>query len=141
MERLSRWAPLMLGILRIMTGLLFFEHGSSKLVGFPPFGPGGSPLQQPPLFSFLGWSGILEFFGGGLFIPGFCTRPVAFLLSGEMAVGYFYAHAPRGIFPMANLGEMAVLFTFVFLYFVFAGAGTLSVDGMLERRRAAKAAG
>jgi len=141
MERLARWRPQMLSILRIMTGLLFFEHGSSKIIGFPPFGPGGQPLQQPPLTSLLGVSGILEFVGGAVFIIGLCTRPVAFLLSGEMAVGYFIAHAPRGFFPMANMGEMAVEFTFVFLYFVFAGAGDWSVDAMLERRRQAKAAG
>ena len=141
MDRLALWAPRMLSILRIMTGLLFFEHGSSKIIGFPPFGPGGQPLQQPPLMSLLGASGVLEFFGGVLFILGLFTRPVAFLLSGEMAVGYFIAHAPRGFFPMANLGEMAVLFTFVFLDVVFAGAGDWSVDAALERRRMAKAAG
>ena len=136
MERLSRWAPLMLGILRIMTGLLFFEHGSSKLVGFPPFGPGGSPLQQPPLFSFLGWSGILEFFGGGLFILGFCTRPVAFLLSGEMAIAYFlrYAFESRGIFPVTNGGEIPTLYCFIFFYLSFAGAGEWSLDAMLARK-------
>jgi putative oxidoreductase len=141
MDRVAVWAPRVLSLLRIMTGLLFFEHGSSKILGFPPFGPGGSPLIQPPILSVLGVSGVLEFFGGGLIVLGLFTRPVAFLLSGEMAVGYFMAHAPRGFFPMANMGEPAILFTFVFLYFAFAGGGEWSLDSLLARRRIAVVAG
>jgi len=135
MDKVAAWAPRVLSLLRIMSGLLFFEHGSSKILGFPPFGPGGGPLHQPEILSLLGVSGVLEFFGGALIILGLFTRPVAFLLSGEMAVGYFIAHAPRGFYPMANLGEPAILFTFVFFYLVFAGGGEWSVDSLLARRR------
>ena len=137
MDRLNAWAPRVLSLLRIITALLFMEHGVMKLFDFPAPVPG---MPHPlPMMGMV--AGILESVGGGLVLIGLFTRPVAFLLSGEMAVGYFVAHAPNGFFPMANMGEMAVLFTFVFLYFVFSGAGDWSVDAALERRRMAKAAG
>jgi putative oxidoreductase len=117
----------MLSVLRIMTALLFLEHGTSKLLGFPPSPPhpGAPPFE---LISMIGFSGILELVGGVLLFLGLFTRVTAFILSGEMAVAYFMAHAPNGFFPMLNHGEPAVLYCFVFLYFVFAGGGAWSVD-------------
>ena len=128
----AAWAPCVLSILRIMVALLFFEHGLQKLVGFPP---AVQPLPDP-LPPILLASGILEFFGGGLFALGLFTRPVAFILSGMMAVAYFTAHAPRGFFPINNMGELAIVYSFVFLYFFFAGGGTWSVDALIARKKA-----
>ena len=122
--------PRMLSVLRIVTGLLFLEHGTAKLLGFPL-----SPNPGPAVFSLLGVQGILELVGGFLILIGFLTRPVAFILAGDMAVAYFMAHAPRGFFPTLNGGQLAILFCFVFLYFVFAGGGDWSVDEELARRR------
>jgi putative oxidoreductase len=120
--RVAAWDTYLLSILRIMAGLLFMEHGMSKLFNFPP-----GPLH--PSFPALLWfAGVLECFGGALVALGLLTRPVAFLLSGEMAIGYFTAHAPRNFFPMVNGGDAAVLYCFVFLYLVFAGGGAWSVD-------------
>src|SRR5205814_8675840 len=90
----SNWSPWLLGILRIVAALLFLEHGTAKLFGFPPF-----PMGEVQLFSLLGLAGILEFVGGMLLLIGLFTRPIALVLAGEMAVGYFMAHAPRGFFP------------------------------------------
>jgi putative oxidoreductase len=116
------WAPRMLSILRIMAGLLFMQHGMSKLFGFPS-------ASMHPVFPHLLWfAGVLECFGGALLALGLFTRPVAFLLSGEMAIGYFTVHAPKSFFPLLNGGDAAVLYCFVFLYFVFAGGGEWSVD-------------
>lgn len=120
----------MLSVLRIVTGLLFLEHGTQKLLGFP-----ASPNPGPALFSLLGVQGILELAGGFLILIGFFTRPVAFILAGDMAVAYFMAHAPRGFFPTLNGGQLDILYCFVFLYLVFAGAGTWSVDEQLARSR------
>jgi len=124
------WAPRVLSILRIVTGFLFMIHGAQKLFGFPAPMPGGGP----PLMSLFGIGGILEFFGGLLILLGLFTRPVAFILSGEMAVAYFMMHAPAGFWPLLNRGEAAVLFCFVFLYLAFAGGGPWSVDSLLRRR-------
>jgi putative oxidoreductase len=129
--RLERWRPQMLSVLRIMTGLLFLQHGTQKLFNFPPrpSGPG------PDLMSLLGLQGMLEFVGGIMIILGLFTRPVAFILAGDMAVAYFYAHAPRGFFPIAtggNAGELAIMYCFVFLYLMVAGAGAWSVDAQRE---------
>jgi putative oxidoreductase len=118
------WAPRMLAVLRIMVALLFIEHGTQKLFGFPP--PMGG--EGPPLFSLLGLAAVLEFVGGLLILVGLFTRPVAFLLAGEMAFAYFLAHAPKSFFPALNGGDAAILFCFVFLYFSVAGAGAWSVD-------------
>ena len=118
------WAPRVLSLLRIVAALLFIEHGTVKLLGFPHV----EGFPQPPLVSMLGLAAILEVFGGLLLLVGFLTRPVAFLLSGQMAVAYFMAHAPNGFFPVLNGGEGAILFCFIFLYLAFAGGGAWSVD-------------
>jgi putative oxidoreductase len=118
------WAPRMLSVLRIMTALLFMAHGTQKLLGFPP------SEFSPSLWSLLGVAGVLEMFGGALLVFGLFTRPVAFVLSGEMAVAYFMAHAPQSFFPILNGGEAAVLFCFIFLYLVFAGPGPWSIDAL-----------
>ncbi|MGC2463449.1 MAG: DoxX family protein [Steroidobacteraceae bacterium] len=127
---IASWTSRMLSVLRIVTGLLFLEHGTQKLLGFP-----ASPNPGPALFSLLGVQGILELAGGFLILIGFFTRPVAFILAGDMAVAYFMAHAPRGFFPTLNGGQLDILYCFVFLYLVFAGAGTWSVDEQLARSR------
>jgi putative oxidoreductase len=129
-EGLERWTPQALSVLRIMTGLLFLEHGTQKLLGFPP-----SEHAFPALFSLMGLQGLLELVGGFLILIGLFTRPVAFILAGDMAVAYFMAHAPRGFFPTLNGGQLAILFCFVFLYLVFAGGGEWSVDAQIARRR------
>ena len=123
---IGSWSPRMLSVLRIITGLLFMEHGTQKLFGFP-----SSPNPGPALLSLLGVQGILELIGGLLILIGFLTRPVAFILAGDMAVAYFMAHAPRGFFPVLNGGQLAILYCFVFLYLFVAGGGVWSVD---ERR-------
>jgi putative oxidoreductase len=126
---LDRLAPYMLSILRIMAGLLFFEHGLAKLFGFPPHG-------QMPAFMELEWfAGTIEFAGGTLVTLGLFTRAAAFLMSGEMAIGYFLDHAPRSFFPLLNGGDDVVLYCFLFLYLVFAGAGPLSLDALVWRKR------
>jgi putative oxidoreductase len=122
------WSPRMLSVLRIMTGLLFLEHGTQKFFAFP--GPG--PALTPLLFV----QGLLELVGGILIVIGLFTRPVAFILAGDMAVAYFYAHAPRGYFPTLNGGQLAILFCFVFLYLFVAGGGVWSVDEQRSNRRA-----
>ena len=126
---IERLAPYLLSILRIMAGLLFLEHGMAKLFGFPPHG-------QMPGFLELEWfAGTIEFTGGALLALGLFTRATAFIMSGEMAIGYFLAHAPKSFFPLLNGGEAAVLYCFVFLYFIFAGAGPWSVDALLWGKR------
>lgn len=125
---LARWSPQLLGVFRIMTAFLFMQHGGQKLFGYP------TASQNPPeLFSLLGFAGILEFFGGLCILLGLFTRPVAFVLSGQMAVAYFMAHAPNGFWPLANRGELAVLYCFAFLYLAAAGGGAWSLDNLLRR--------
>jgi putative oxidoreductase len=119
------WAPRVLGLLRIVTALLFMEHGSQKLLGFPA-GDHGSP----ELFSLIWFAGFLELVGGFFILIGLFTRPVAFLLSGEMAFAYWMAHAPKAFFPALNGGDGAILFCFIFLYFAFKGPGAFSADAM-----------
>jgi putative oxidoreductase len=126
----ASWTPRLLSVLRIITGFLLIAHGAQKLFGF--LAPPGAPT--PPLVSVIGFAGILEFFGGLLFLIGLFTRPVAFILSGLMAVAYFMAHAPGGFWPLQNKGELAVLYCFVFLYFSVAGGGEWSLDRLLRRR-------
>ena len=120
----------MLSMLRIIVGLLFLEHGTQKIFNFPP----RTPPRAFELFTLTpGLAGVMELVGGILIVLGLFTRPVAFLLSGQMAFAYFMAHAPRGFFPIAmggNGGELAVLYCFVFLYFCFVGAGVWSLDAM-----------
>ena len=120
--------------LRVMTGLLFMQHGVQKLFGLlvDPARPWGGP---PPMFSQFWIAGVLETFGGALIVLGFLTRPVAFLLAGEMAVAYFQAHLPRSFWPIRNGGEPVVLFCFIYLYLFAVGAGPYSVDAALRRRR------
>lgn len=142
----ARWAPFHLSILRIMASLLFIAHGTQKLFDFParPAPPGAPEGAGPPpfdLFSLIGMAGILEFFGGLLLLIGLFTRPVAFLLSGMMAVAYFIAHHPRTFYPVNNGGDAAILFCFLFFYLFFAGAGPLSVDAHFARRRDVAAGG
>ena len=118
--------------LRIASGFLFFQHGYPKLFGTLP---GSSQIKEPAeLLSIIWWSGFLEVVGGFLILIGLFTRPVAFLVAGEMAVAYFWRHAPRGFWPAANGGELAALYCFVFLLLAAAGAGIWSVDGVLRRR-------
>jgi putative oxidoreductase len=130
----SRWTDTLLSVLRIVAALLFMQHGAQKLFNFPP---SGSPVPSAPfsLMSQMGLAGVLEFFGGMLLLFGLFTRPVAFILSGEMAWAYFQAHAPRGFFPIMNRGELPALYSFLFLYFAFAGGGRWSLDALLRRRR------
>ncbi|RMH21133.1 MAG: DoxX family protein [Gemmatimonadetes bacterium] len=128
-------AHLTLNALRIVTGFLFAAHGAQKL-----FGVLGrdAPVE---LMSLMGLAGVLEFFGGLLVMVGLFTRPVAFVLAGEMAVAYFMVHAPRGFWPLMNRGEPAVLFCFIFLMLAANGGGALSLDGWLAARRRGKLAG
>jgi putative oxidoreductase len=118
------WAPYLLALLRIVTGLLFLEHGTAKLLDFPLI-PGMGQMMPHGLLLF---TGLMELVGGALIIVGFLTRPVAFILSGYMAAAYFMAHLPRGFFPVLNQGEAAILYCFVFLYLAVAGAGAWAVD-------------
>ncbi len=135
-DRLSLFAPQVRSILRIMTGLLFLQHGMQKLLGFPP-----SDHGVVPLLSILGVGGVLELVGGALIVLGLFTRVTAFVLSGEMAVAYFMFHLaggagkPGGFFPAVNGGDAAILFCFVFLYLVFAGPGPWSLDARRRPRR------
>ncbi len=126
--RLNGYAPFALAALRIMSGLLFLAHGTQKLLNFPPrSGP------APDLASLSGAAGLLELVGGVLIVLGLFTRPVAFVLAGEMAFAYFIAHAPRNFFPALNGGDAAILFCFVFLYLCTAGPGALSLDARRGR--------
>ena len=128
---MSNWSSQLLSVLRIMSGLLFLEHGASKLLGFPPSPmPSHGPFQ---LFSMMGFSGVLELVGGTLLAIGLFTRITAFILSGEMAFAYFIAHASHDFFPMVNKGELAVLYCFVFLYLAAAGGGPWSLDRLRHR--------
>ncbi len=117
-------APQLQSVLRIVAGLLFLEHGTGKLLGFPH----GLPFIDKMPEGLLYFTGSMELVGGVLFTLGFFTRPVAFILSGFMAAAYFMAHFPMSVFPAINMGEPAVLFCFVFLYFAAAGAGPWAVD-------------
>ena len=127
------WTPYFLSILRIVSAFLFMQYGSTKLLGFPAeIMPGGGTAA--PL-SLAGIASILGLFGGALLFVGLFTRPVAFVLSGEMAVAYFYGHAPQGIWPILNQGAPAILFCFLFLYISAAGPGPWSIDTALKRRK------
>ena len=125
----AQWSPRLLSVLRIVAAFLFIEHGLQKFFGFPAPLPGGGP----PLSTLPGAGGIFEFVGGLLLLFGLFTRPVAFILAGEMAVAYFTVHARRGFWPLLNGGELAVLYCFVFLYLAAAGGGPWSVDRVWQR--------
>ena len=127
----ASWTPRLLSVLRIIAAFLFIAHGAQKLFGF--LAPPGMPSFAP--FSQMWIGGVLEFFGGLLLLFGLFTRPVAFILSGMMAVAYFQMHAPGGFWPLQNKGELAVLYCFVFLFLSVAGGGEWSLDRLLRRRR------
>jgi len=134
-SRLPAWLPgVTHAALRIMTGGLFMQHGVQKMFGLlvdPSRGPWNGP---PPTFSLIWFAGVLEVFGGALIVLGLFTRPVAFLLAGEMAVAYFQAHFPRSFWPVLNGGEAPVLFCFIFLYLFAVGAGPFSIDALRRGR-------
>jgi len=117
---LEKWRPYFLSILRIVAGLLFLQHGLSKFFGFPTAGP--------PMSTLLYVQGVIEVLGGLLILLGAYTRPVAFILAGDMAAAYFIAHYPKSFYPLVNGGDAAILYCFLFLYLVFAGAGPWSLD-------------
>ena len=121
--------PWALSLLRIVIGLLFLEHGTSKYLSLPVSQMTGA---SPTTLS--GFNGLIEIIGGALLVLGLFTRPVAFILAGDMAVAYFLAHAPRGFYPLLNGGELAIVYCFVFLYIAPAGAGPLSIDYLLSGR-------
>jgi putative oxidoreductase len=123
----SRYAPQVLSIVRIMVALLFFEHGLSKLFGFP------QAATVPALFSLSWFAAAIELVGGALLAVGLFSRMSAFVMSGEMAFAYFISHAPRDFFPINNRGDAAILYCFIFLYFAFAGGGPWSLDAVLAR--------
>ena len=133
LEALSKYQPQALAVLRIVTALCFMAHGTQKLFGFP-----ASEMGSPELFSLMGLAGILEVFGGLAILVGFFTRPVAFVLAGQMAYAFWFVHVPMmgqgAVIPVSNGGDAAVLFSFVFLYLVFAGPGAWSVDTMRKSR-------
>jgi putative oxidoreductase len=122
-DSLMVWAPRVLSVVRIMAALLFLEHGTTKLLGFPAG-------TQPAMFTLSWTQGVIELVGGLLLAIGLFTRPVAFILSGDMAVAYFMAHAPQSFFPIVNRGDAAILYCFIFFYIFFAGPGPWSLDAM-----------
>jgi putative oxidoreductase len=128
----SPWPSRMLSILRVVTAAVFITTGTMKLFNYPPMPPGVPPIT---VMSQMWIGGMLEVVGGTLFLIGLFTRPVAFILAGEMAVAYFQFHFPQSFFPTVNGGVAAVLDCFIFLYFVAAGAGIWSVDAMIARSR------
>lgn len=132
LQQLTSKSSITLGVLRIMSGLLFMAHGTVKFLSFPAGQYAGSG------WSFSGpsaYAGVIELVAGALIALGLFTRPAAFLASGTMAAAYFMAHAPRSFWPINNGGDAAVLYCFVFLYFVFSGPGALGLDAMLGRKR------
>jgi putative oxidoreductase len=135
-NRLNRWTPEALGALRIVSGLLFLAHGTQKFLSFPAGERAGSgwAFDNPGSYA-----GVIEIVTGLLIAIGFLTRPAAFLASGTMAVAYWLAHAPQNFFPVNNGGDAAILYSFVFLYLVFAGPGAFSVDGPARALEAADA--
>lgn len=124
----ERWAPHAVGLLRIVTALLFIEHGTAKLLGFP-----ATEMAQPPMWSLFWVAGCFELIGGILLLLGLWTRWVGLLLAAEMAVAYWYVHAPQSPFPLVNHGESAILFCFIFILLAVLGAGEWSIDKILAR--------
>ena len=126
---LSRWQPQLLALLRIVAALLFMEHGLAKLLHFPVPQPG----VPDPLPTILVAAAVIEIVGGTLVTLGLFTRLAAFIMSGEIAIGYFMAHAPKSFWPIVNMGEAAILYCFIFLYIAAAGPGAWSIDGARTR--------
>jgi putative oxidoreductase len=124
----ARFAPYVLSIVRIVAALLFLEHGTSRLFGWP------SPIPTPAFLSMYWFAGAIELVGGILLVLGLFTRPAALIMSGEMAFAYFINHAPASFFPILNRGDGAILYCFIFLYIAFAGGGPWSLDALLGRR-------
>jgi putative oxidoreductase len=150
MQKLDSWSPGILSVLRIIVGLVFLQHGTQKVLHFPP--PAAAAMKAvagaamkaaaaaaphaPTLAAILGkYSGYFELIGGALIVVGLFSRVTAFILSGEMAFAYFLAHFPRSVFPILNGGDLAVLFCFTFFYFVFSGPGPISLDAMVFRKK------
>jgi putative oxidoreductase len=132
MTFLARWQPQLLGLLRIVSGLLFLEHGTSKLLHWPP-PPIGMPAPPPGFMPVLITAGVIELVGGALITVGWMTRLAAFVASGEMAIAYWMVHFNMGLkqgvyFPLQNMGDAPILFCFVFLYIASAGPGSWSLD-------------
>jgi putative oxidoreductase len=132
MANLDRFAPVVLSLLRIMSGLLFLSAGLQKWFAFPAANPAFANIK---LTSLIGIAGIIEIVGGALVSAGLFTRCAAFVMSGEMAVAYFLNRPARGFAPVVNGGTLEVMFCFVFLYLVFAGAGPWSLDAILRKKR------
>jgi putative oxidoreductase len=127
---LARYEPWLRSLLRIMAAFTFSQHGWQKFFGWF----GGIGGHSVPVNTMLGSAGVIESIGGALMMLGLFTQPVAFILSGEMAVGYFRTHAPRGLWPLTNGGELAVFYCFLWLWFSSIGAGPLSLDKLLGRK-------
>ncbi len=128
-ETMAAQAPRALSLLRIIMGLMIIQHGMAKIIGFPVV---ASLANLNPL-SLIGAAGFIELIGGALLILGLLTRPVAFIISGEMAFAYFMAHEPKGFYPLLNGGTLAIMFCFTCLYLSTAGAGPWSVDAAMKR--------
>jgi putative oxidoreductase len=129
-QMFSKYQPVMLSVLRFITGLMLFQYGVAKLLKFPP----DSPFAKVELMSLYGAAGSLELILGGLLLIGLFTRPVAFILSGEMAFAYFIGHFPKNFFPVINGGTSAITLCFLCLYLATAGGGPLSVDAMMGKK-------
>lgn len=128
-ETLAAWTPRALSVLRIIMGLMIIQHGMAKILGFPAV---ASFANLSP-FSLIGAAGLIELIGGALLIVGLLTRPVAFIISGEMAFAYFMAHEPKSFYPLINGGTLAIMFCFTCLFLSTAGAGPWSVDAAMKR--------
>jgi putative oxidoreductase len=129
-DSLTKWQPIALSVLRFYTGLSILQHGTGKILGFPVV-PSFAGVQ---IGSMSGIGGLIELIGGALFLLGLFTRPVAFILAGFTAVAFFMVHFPKSFFPVVNGGELAAVYCFIFLYFIFSGAGPLSLDAILRKK-------
>jgi putative oxidoreductase len=129
----TTWSPRLLSVLRIVSGLLFLQHGTAKYLGIPAI----PMFANTQVASLSGIAGVIELVGGALLVLGLFTRPAAFVCSGLMAVAYFIAHAPESFYPILNDGELAVLYCFAFLYLAASGPGPWSLDRMIGAKRVA----
>ena len=130
MDQISKLQPIVLSLLRFMSGLLLMQHGTAKLLGFPAL-PMFADLR---IGSMVGAAGVIELVGGALLVVGLFTRHAAFIASGMTAVAYFMVHEPKGFMPIVNGGELAALYCFVFFYLVFAGGGPISLDRIIHKK-------